>query len=117
MEEKVKVLVQDEAFVKALINCDNPEDVQKLFADHGVELTLEEVTQMGKALEKMDPQSGELSEDDLEDVAGGALGIVMGGVITVIGSAIAGVAMGSLAAGVAAGSIGWNLLRRKMSRW
>lgn len=72
MEEKMKKLVQDQEFMNKLLACEEPEQVQKLFADNGVEITLEEVKALGKALAGMAQSDGELSEDDLEGVAGGS---------------------------------------------
>lgn len=72
MEEKIKELVEDQEFVKKLLSCEEPEQVQKLFADNGVEISLEDVKALGKALAAMAESDGELSEDDLEAVAGGS---------------------------------------------
>jgi len=50
-----------------------PEDAQKCLAENGYEFTMDEILEAGKEMyalkEKM--TSSELSEDDLEDVAGG----------------------------------------------
>ena len=70
--EKLNVLVQDVAFAEALSEMENAESVQKALAEKGVDLTLEQIAQWGEAIRKSHTE-GELSEDDLEDVAGGAI--------------------------------------------
>lgn len=77
MEEKIIKMVEDQEFVTKMLSCEEPEQVQKLFADNGVEITLEEVKAMGKALAAMSESDGELNEDDLEGVAGGSLKSIM----------------------------------------
>lgn len=81
MEEKIQKLVEDQEFVTKMLSCEEPEQVQKLFADNGVEVSLEEVKALGQSLATMAESDGELSEDDLEGVAGGSL---LGAVSTII---------------------------------
>ena len=65
-------LMENEAFVKEMLAQENEEAVQKLYAKNGVELTLEEVREVGKALNSMD-SDGELDAAALDDVAGGVV--------------------------------------------
>ena len=67
-EAQLKELFSDEAFVTSILEIDNAEDVQKALADKGLELSLKEITTIQKTLSE---EEGELSEDDLENVAGG----------------------------------------------
>ena len=80
---KLKELLADEAFFMSLIEAENEEAVQKKLADKGVEMSLTEIELMkemigavadGKLtegdLEKLSSM-GELSEDELEQAAGG----------------------------------------------
>lgn len=83
MEEKIKNLVEDQEFVTKLLACEEPEQVQKLFADNGVDVTLDDVKALGQSLSVMAESDGELSEDDLEGVAGGSLMSVVSTVISV----------------------------------
>ena len=51
-----------------------PEEAQKVLAENGYEFTLDEIVAAGEELYKMRERmntSGELTEDDLSDVAGG----------------------------------------------
>ena len=86
-----KVLA-DEAFVKELVEMENPEDVRDALNAKGAEVTTEEVQQIAKSLSQQ--AEGELDEDALEDVAGG---IAVTAVIT-------------------AGVIGYNLVRTAIRR-
>lgn len=110
--ERLKELMNDESFVKEFITKQSPEDVQAFLEANGVELSLDEVRQIGSLLEKVasgeitddeliKASNGELSEDELADVAGGEVlvtmaaltgiivtGVVSGAVITTAAIAI-----------------------------
>lgn len=76
MINKLEALQNSEAFVQALDNISTPEQMQKLLAMHGVEMTLDEVRDMVASAVKL--TNDELSADDLENVAGGAWYIEVG---------------------------------------
>jgi lactobin A/cerein 7B family class IIb bacteriocin len=69
-EEKIKELFSDEAFVDSILEMETPEEVQKALSDKGVELSLEEIGTIKDTLASSD---GELSENELEEVAGGVV--------------------------------------------
>lgn len=75
MEEKqvkLEELMKDEAFLDAIFSKESSEEVQKLFAEKGVELTMEEIDGLAAAiLQASQEQNGELSVDTLDSVAGG----------------------------------------------
>ncbi|MBR3630956.1 MAG: hypothetical protein IKN55_10885 [Oscillospiraceae bacterium] len=86
-QKKAKALMEDEAFVRACFAAENEAAVQKLFADNGVTVSTEEIELMkdmigavadgkisGEQLEKL-TNGGELSEDELSEVAGGVIEI------------------------------------------
>lgn len=83
-EQKIKEIFADEAFVASLMNMETPEDVQKALAERGLDLSVEEIE---KIREMADSQEGELSDDALEDVAGGSVTAIICGLI--IGGAAA----------------------------
>jgi predicted ribosomally synthesized peptide with nif11-like leader len=68
-EEKIKELFTDEAFIASIAELETAEDVQKALSEKGLDLSIEEITAIQNALASND---GELSEDDLENVAGGS---------------------------------------------
>ena len=91
MDEKLlKELFSDEAFVASILELETAEDVQAALKKKGVELSLDEITAIQKALvNSSEEASAELSDDDLENVSGGS-------VTAIIGAAVAGViALGS----------------------
>ena len=67
-------LMENEEFVKEMLAQKSEEDVQKLYAANGVELTIEEVREVGKTLNSLD-NDGELDTTALDNVAGGLFGI------------------------------------------
>lgn len=70
---KVNELLAQESFLEKLETAETDEAVQKLFADNGVELTLDEIDQMCKESVAAH-ESGELSEESLDSVSGGVIG-------------------------------------------
>jgi len=70
MTEKIAALANDEEFVNSLLTMDDNAEVQKAFAERGVDLTVEQIDQMA---EMAFGKNGELNESDLENVAGGFL--------------------------------------------
>ncbi len=81
-------LMENEQFVKEMLSAENSEQVQKLYADNGVELTMEEVQEIGKILNTLD-SDGELDADSLDNVSGGslALGWAIAKAVIAVGSA------------------------------
>ena len=86
--ERMKEVLTDEAFVKRLFSLETAEEVQEALLQKDVELTLEEIEQAAgllnryqagdlsekeeKAIEAAQShQDGELSDEELEEVAGG----------------------------------------------
>ena len=86
-----EIAFKNEATAKDLLG-KTPEEVSAYMAAQGIECTAEEVKAIGdELLEKVNAiKNGELSEDDLADVAGGnkytywggvATGVLIGGII------------------------------------
>lgn len=67
--EKITALMEDREFVAQIAAMEEPEDVQKAFADRGVDFTLEEINFIANQV--MSGNSEELDEAQLEAVAGG----------------------------------------------
>lgn len=67
--EKITAVKDSEGFAQELETVESPEALQDLFHKHGVDLTMDEICDMAeKAVAR---KENELSENDLEDVAGG----------------------------------------------
>ena len=83
MEEKIQEVLAKEGFTEKLLACEEPEQVQALFAAEGIELTLDEVKQVGAGLNAALAEGDELDEDSLDSVAGGvAISAVAGAIVT-----------------------------------
>ena len=94
-KECIEKVFSDEAFVKSLFELEEPADVQAMLKEKGIEMSLEEIKQLGalitKAIEAK--QNGEeLSLEQLDEVAGG--GVVSGVVFLVVFGAISVYAIG-----------------------
>ncbi len=71
-QEKFKNLMQDEEFVTSLLEMQTPEEVQEEFKKHDIEMSLDEVGQLGSAINYMiKEEKTELTEDDLAKIGGG----------------------------------------------
>ena len=94
LKQKLQEVLSDEAFAKELLQMEDAGDVQKALEEKDIELSLDEIrrikeramkVQSGEvSQEQSDLADGELSEDELMDVAGGLdaeeffLGILLG---------------------------------------
>jgi hypothetical protein len=72
-EAKAKVIFSDKPFVTSLLKLDTPEEVQTALKAQGLEASLDEIKTIGDALAKAAEKGGDLSDSDLEKVAGGKL--------------------------------------------
>ena len=90
--EQLKVLMDDESFVREIAQMEDNEEVRKAFEDHGIGFTSEEINEI---VEKLYGDDAELSENSLEDVSGGF--VITTTTLAVVGCFSAGV---SLFAGV-----------------
>ena len=97
--EKFNKLMEDEVFFKKMLSQETEADVQKLFHENGVEMTIEEVDELGATLNKcFGKLDEELDEDALEDVSGGFF-ITLGTGVTIwaVAKAVIGVGAAGLA--------------------
>ena len=88
-EALIKEIFSDEAFLKSLSEMENAEEVQAALKEKGLDLSIDDILKIQKTLTSQ--ENGELSEDEMENVAGGfaiTAGIVsaIGGVIGATGS-------------------------------
>lgn len=74
--QALNTLLLDPEKRQALVRLQAPADARKYLADHGIALTLDEVTALGQTLAApLVRQNAELSEDALACVAGGYGGV------------------------------------------
>ena len=73
--EKFTELMKHDSFTQALLNCASAEAVKELLDRNGVNFSMEDIDAMlvtiGTTMLKLDENNGELTEEDLEQVAGG----------------------------------------------
>ena len=69
-QERIEALSKDAAFLEEMKGAAGKDDIQKIFAKYGLDLNREEVDAFVTLAER--ELSGELSDTDLENVAGGA---------------------------------------------
>lgn len=96
MSEKWNEVFANEELTKKIVVL-SPEDAQKVLAENGYEFSMDEMMEAAKAINEVlakvkAGETGELSEDDLDDVTGGGHG----------GMLLAGIAVGLIIA-----SCGW----------
>ena len=76
-EKRIKEVFSDEAFVKALLGLESAEEAQAALKEKGLEFSTDELVALRDALLKMSAKAeangGELSVEDLDEVAGGIL--------------------------------------------
>lgn len=95
---QLEAILKNSEFVNKAAKLTTAEELQALIASYGLELTMEEVIGfcelVAKEKEKMDNNGGELSEEALDDVAGGGVLFILG----CVGLGV--VAVGGLACGI-----------------
>ena len=72
-ETRVKEVFSDEAFVEKLFSLESPEEAQALLKEQGLELSVEELNTINEQLKAKLEAGGELSLDNLDNVAGGGV--------------------------------------------
>lgn len=71
LEMKIVEAFQDESFVKRLSTAETPEEAQAALQEKGIEMNMDDVRRLPDELKRMRGNGDELTEDELEDVAGG----------------------------------------------
>lgn len=70
-EKKFNELLNDKDFVEEILSMETIEDVQAGFAQHGVEVSEDEVEKLGEIIEETSKKMSKLSDDELDQIAGG----------------------------------------------
>ena len=86
-EKRIKEAMSDESFVKGLLALESSGEAQNAFREKGIEVGAEEILELRDALVKASKRAaengGELSMEDMEEVAGGYLDTITNIVITI----------------------------------
>lgn len=115
--EQITELFKTEAFQSEAANCKTMEDFHALFVRSGVEITEEETIELisliAEQKKKMD--EGEISEEDLDNVAGGLVFVLTGGVAVAacVGIGVACVGAFALSAYVGYQALNWQYKKKK----
>ena len=84
-EETIREVFSDEDFVKTLFALETPEEVQSALKEKNIELSIEEILKVRDLLLKTTGNSGILSDEDLQEVSGGAIITAIAGVVLLVG--------------------------------
>ena len=72
-EEKITEAMRDIKFVEKIIDIRSPEEMQKAFATKEIDLSLEEAQAVISTIKKLsESKPDEVSDEDLEEISGGA---------------------------------------------
>lgn len=108
--EKITELFKDDAFLKAANECKTMEDFHALFNCNGAEITEEEtvdlISKIAEKRQQMD--NGELSAEDLDNVAGGLALTGAAAVAACVGLGVVGIGVAAGAAFVAYQALRWG---------
>jgi predicted ribosomally synthesized peptide with nif11-like leader len=94
MEERLirlqDMLEQDKGLGEKLFAWETPEEVQGFLQDLGLEFTIEEIMTLHEALAKAleQKENGELSDEDLEEVAGGWVNVLVIAIVILAAEAV-----------------------------
>ena len=88
-EERIKEVFSDEEFVKELFRKETPEEAKALLEEKDIDFSVEDLIKLREiVIAKMEQQTTgeevELGEDELEDVSGGTLTLIIGAIISVL---------------------------------
>ena len=72
-EKMISEAMKDIKFVEKIIDIRSPEEMQKAFATKKIDLSLEEAQAVISTIKKLsESKPGEVSDEDLEEISGGA---------------------------------------------
>ena len=72
-EKMISEAMKDVEFAKKIIEIQSPEEMQKAFATKEIDLSLEEAQAVISTIKKLsESKPGEVSDEDLEEISGGA---------------------------------------------
>ena len=88
-EERIKEVFSDEEFVKELFRKETPEEAKALLEEKDIDFSVEDLIKLREiVIAKMEQQTTgeevELGEDELEDVSGVTLKLIIGAIISVL---------------------------------
>lgn len=130
--ETIKNAFEDREFVENLFSLETPEEVQEALRTKGIEMSEEDICAIRDLLIKIESgeisneqvakiieiaKAGELSEEALEQVSGGAIILGIGVNLMLTGYALAAILGGTAASTAAIGGIAMGIIDAVKNRW
>jgi predicted ribosomally synthesized peptide with nif11-like leader len=82
--EKLQAKLESEpAFAKKLVEQETAEDAQRFLKAEGMDFTVEELNSFAETVNKYEESEGELSDEDLDGVAGGVMATMASAVTSI----------------------------------
>ncbi len=91
-KEKLQQLMQDEKFLKEILDLETIEEVQHAFKEKGVNISTEDLKSVRELIIKFIDNNYELSEEELEEICGGSA--ITGILIFILKAILAGIITG-----------------------
>ena len=86
MNQKIKEVFSDEAYVKEFLAFETPEEAQASLEEKGIEVSVEDLNQVADMLNKL--SEGELTEEELVEITGGEACCIAAGITFAIATAL-----------------------------
>lgn len=96
LRERLEEVLADETFANELTQMENAEDVQAALEEKGIDLSIREILEVRDTMNKLQEKGvspDELTEEELEEVAGGIIGIIFCAVCGAIALSSVGILM------------------------
>ena len=85
-EATIREVFSDENFVKGLFELETPEEVQTALRQKDISLSIEEIVKVRELMLKRLDTGAELSEEELAEVTGGSVTMLIAGCLIVAGA-------------------------------
>lgn len=88
IENQINEAVKDEKFIEKILTAEKLSDAQLLFKEKGINLTEDEMKEIGKYLSKLIQNNGNISDTELNNISGGKSSSIVYNVASGIGKVI-----------------------------
>lgn len=88
IEKQIEEIFNDGEFIKKILSAENLSDAKLLFQEKGIELSDEQLEDIGECISKCIASDGKMSDSELENISGGAEGSVTYAISRGIGKVI-----------------------------
>lgn len=88
LENQINEAVKDEKFIEKILTAEKLSDAQSLFKEKGINLTEEEMKEIGRYLSKLIRNNGNISDAEFDDISGGKSNSIVYTIASGIGKAV-----------------------------